>query len=266
MDSSSLFWPVGLVVSGAVIGFLVGMTGVGAGSLTTPLLITVFGVPAPVAVGTDLLFAALTKSTAAWRYQKHKYIDWAVLAWLAAGSLPGALLTLVWLRWAHPSTVMLNMVIRDGLAVILLASAAANLAYPWLVQRDPRTGAVAAPSQRRKLVTTGLGVALGMMVVLTSVGAGAIGVAALMVLYPNLSVRRLIGTDVVHAIPLAFAAGLGHLALGSIDLKVLGLLLIGSIPGIAGGLRVTNSVPEWTVRVLLAAVLVVAALALVAKS
>jgi uncharacterized protein len=134
METNSLMWSAGLALSGAVVGFLVGMTGVGAGSLTTPLLISAFNVPAPVAVGTDLLFAAVTKSTAAWRYQKHRNIDWTVLGWLAAGSLPGAIATLAWLKWAHPDTAMLTAFIRKALGLILIASAFANAAYPWLVR------------------------------------------------------------------------------------------------------------------------------------
>lgn len=265
MESALMIWSVGLVISGAVIGFFVGMTGVGAGSLTTPLLISVFGVPAPVAVGTDLLFAALTKSTAAWRFQKHKYIDWPVLLWLAAGSLPAAFVTLCWLHWAQPSVAMLAFFIRKGLGVILILSAIANFAYPWLAGRDQPTGRADAVTPGRELPTAALGAVLGCMVVLTSVGAGAIGVAALLVLYPKLSARRLIGTDVVHAIPLTLMAGLGHLALGSIDLRVLILLLLGSVPGIALGLRVSNGVPEWLVRCGLAAVLLLAAYMLLMK-
>ena len=265
MIATGLIWPAGLVISGAVIGFLVGMTGVGAGSLTTPLLIAVFNVPPPIAVGTDLLFAALTKSTAAWRFQKHRNIDWNVLYWLAAGSLPGAVATLLWLRWAHPDTAMLALLIRKALAVILVLSAVANIAYPWLAQHHEKTGKPSAHRIVRKRSTALLGLVLGIMVVLTSVGAGAIGVAALMVLYPALSARRLIGTDVVHAIPLAFVAGLGHLGLGSIDLQVLGLLLIGSVPGIAVGARVNLAAPDWLVRRALAAVLLLAAGLLLVK-
>ena len=265
MGLATFIWPAGLVASGAVIGFLVGMTGVGAGSLTTPLLISVFGVPAQVAVGTDLLFAAITKSTAAYRYQKHKSIDWTVLRWLAAGSLPGAVATLAWLHWAHPDTAMLAAFIRKGLGFILIVSALANAAYPWLVKARLGDGRDSpAPFERRR-PTIVLGVLLGTMVVLTSVGAGAIGVAALMLLYPALSARRLIGTDVVHAIPLAFVAGIGHLGLGSVDLKVLGLLLLGSVPGIAGGARVTGAAPDWMVRIALAVVLMLAAVLLLTK-
>lgn len=261
MSTFSL-WPIGLTACGAAIGFLVGMTGVGAGSLTTPMLISVFGIEAPIAVGTDLLFAAITKSTAAWRYQRHKSIDWRVLTWLAAGSLPGAIATLLWLRWAHPDTAMMTALIRRALGYILLLSAVANAAYPWLMQWRGEHTADATPGKLGNYATTALGLLLGVMVVLTSVGAGAIGVAALMVLYPGLSARRLIGTDIVHAIPLAFVAGLGHLGLGSIDLEVLGLLLLGSIPGIAAGARVTGAAPDWLVRTSLAAVLLLAAITL----
>ncbi len=264
MGFDTMNWPIGLIASGAAIGFLVGMTGVGAGSLTTPLLISVFNVPAPIAVGTDLLFAAITKSTAAWRYQKHRNIDWPVLAWLAAGSIPGAAATLIWLKWANPDMVMLAALIRKSLGLILIASAAANAAYPWLMKSRGYESEAPPPIARRRL-TLVLGLVIGVLVVLTSVGAGAIGVAALMLLYPTLAVRRLIGTDVVHAIPLAFVAGFGHLALGSIDLRVLGLLLAGSIPGIAVGARVTGLAPDWLVRSALAVVLLMAAVLLLSK-
>ena len=264
MGFDTMIWPAGLVASGAVVGFLVGMTGVGAGSLTTPLLISVFNVPAPIAVGTDLLFAAITKSTAAWRYQKHRNIDWHVLAWLAAGSIPGAVATLMWLKWAHPDMAVLTALIRTSLGIILIASAVANAAYPWLMRSRGYESEAPPPIARRRL-TLVLGLAIGVLVVLTSVGAGAIGVAALMMLYPTLAVRRLIGTDVVHAIPLTFVAGFGHLALGSIDLRVLGLLLAGSIPGIAAGARVTGRAPDWLVRSALAIVLLMAAVLLLKK-
>ena len=265
MDLAYLSWPAGLITSGAVIGFLVGMTGVGAGSVTTSLLISVFGVAPTAAVGTDLLFAALTKSTAAWRFQKYKNIEWDVLAWLATGSLPATLAALAWLHWAHPDTATLAMLIRHTLAFILVISAIANFAFPWLVRRRRRSDAPASPTTTRKLLTLLLGLIIGVMVVLTSVGAGAIGMIALLVLYPTLSIKRLIGTDVVHAIPLTLLAGLGHLSLGTINLSVLGLLLIGSVPGIALGVRATGTAPDWIVRNVLAVVLIVAAVLLVTK-
>ena len=265
MNSMTAAWPFGLIAAGATIGFLVGMTGVGAGSLMTPLLISIFGVSPPVAVGTDLLFAAFTKSSAAWRFQKLKNIDWSVLLRLAAGSLPGAILALIWLRWANPDMAVLSALIRKALALLLILSAFANFAYPWLIGSHEHPDDAFAPPQKNQWRTTALGAVLGVVVVLTSVGAGAIGVVALMLLYPRLSARRLIGTDVVHAIPLTLVAGLGHLALGSIDLRVLALLLLGSLPGIAAGIRVTGKAPDWIIRIALGCVLLVAAFMLVAK-
>lgn len=265
MTAMTMLWSLGLTAAGATIGFLVGMTGVGAGSLMTPLLIAVFGVSPPVAVGTDLLFAAATKSSAAWRFQKLKNIDWSVLLWLAAGSLPGAIVTLAWLHWANPDTAMLAALIRKALGLLLIFSAFANFAYPWLIGSHQDTEQIPPVAEPRQWKTTALGCALGVMVVLTSVGAGAIGVVALMLLYPKLGARRLIGTDVVHAIPLTLVAGLGHLALGSIDLRVLGLLLLGSLPGIAAGVRVTGAAPDWIIRCALGVVLLLAAVLLLMK-
>lgn len=265
MSHEMIAWALGLIASGAVIGFLVGMTGVGAGSLTTSLLIAIFSVPPSAAVGTDLLFAAMTKSTAAWRFQKYKSIDWTILSWLAAGSLPGTLATLAWLNWLHPDTATLANFIRKTLGVVLILSAIANLTFPWLLRRQQRVDTPPPLSASRKIATTVLGLTIGCMVVLTSVGAGAIGMVALLVLFPTISIRRLIGTDIVHAIPLALVAGLGHLSLGNIDIVALGFLLAGSVPGIAAGVRATGSAPDWLIRNGLAAVLAAAAVLLLTK-
>jgi uncharacterized protein len=245
-----------LVVGGWLIGFLIGMTGVGGGSLTTPMLIAGFGVQPAVAVGTDLLFACLTKATAAWRHQRLANIDWNILRALAGGSLPGAGLVLVWLYVAHPDTQALSQTIRLALAYALFVSAAANALYPWLARHDVLADLHLRNSGHGRVATIVLGAGLGCLVALTSVGAGAIGVVVLTLLYPMLQARRLIGTDIVHAIPLTFLAGVGHLGMGSVDFRVLGLLLIGSIPGIAVGSRMTSVVPDWLLRIALAVVLV----------
>ncbi len=244
-----------IVAGGCVIGFLIGMTGVGAGSLTTPLLISGFGLPPPVAVGTDLLFASITKASAAWRHQRLANIDWSILRWLAAGSLPGATAVLAWLYIGHPETEALAQIIRKALGYSLLASAGANALYPWLARHEVLAAFDLRNAGRGRIATVGLGVILGFLVGLTSVGAGAIGVVVLMVLYPSLLARRLIGTDIVHAIPLTFIAGVGHLGMGSVDFNVLGLLLLGSIPGIAVGSRITGIIPDWLLRIALAIVL-----------
>ena len=255
-------WPL-IVGGGFVIGFLVGITGVGAGSLTTPLLISGAGVPPALAVGTDLLFAAITKASAAWRHQKLGNVDWPILRWLAAGSIPGALAVLAWLYFVQPDTHVLAMYVRETLAVALIVSALAIGLYPILMRNKPRADGTNHPP--RILETFGLGVVLGSLVALTSVGAGAIGVVVLTGLYPTLLARRTVGTDIVHAIPLTFVAGMGHAGLGNVDLTILAALLLGSIPGIALGSRVTGIIPDWVLRIVLSLVLCWAAYALWTK-
>src|SRR5215813_3457238 len=245
-----------IVAGGWFIGFLIGMTGVGAGSLTTPMLISGFGLPPAVAVGTDLLFASITKATAAWRHQRLANIDWTIFRWLAAGSIPGAAVVLAWLYLAHPQTDALAHVIRTALGYSLFVSAAANAIYPWFSRHNVLAAFDVRNTGCGRIATIVLGAALGSLVALTSVGAGAIGVVVLTILYPTLLARRLIGTDIVHAIPLTFLAGLGHLGMGSVDFAALALLLLGSIPGIALGARVTGIIPDWLLRLALAIVLI----------
>ncbi len=248
-----------IVASGFGIGFLVGMTGVGAGALTTPLLITGVGLSPAVAVGTDLLFAALTKASAAWRHHRLFNIDYSVLRWLAAGSLPGAALMLIWILLTKPDTHQLAIVIREGLAFALVGSALAIALYPLVARGrkpgDPIDSTAAAAVGRRRWQTLALGFVLGTLVALTSVGAGSIGVTVLTALYPSMFARRLIGTDVVHAVPLTLLTGMGHAGLGNVNFGVLGLLLLGSIPGIAIGTRVTGQLPDWVLRLALSVVM-----------
>ena len=248
---------------GFVVGFLVGLTGVGAGSLTTPILIWGFAVPPLVAVGTDLLFAAITKASAVWRHHRLGNVDWRIMRILAAGSLPGALAVFVWLHFARPDTTALAPSIRSGLALALVTSAASILIYPWATRRaTTANGPCAQPldlTARRTATTVVLGCLLGCLVALTSVGAGAIGVIALACLLPAMAARRLIGTDIAHAIPLTLACGLGHLALGNIDGALLAALLLGSVPGIALGSSATGLLPDWCLRTLLSGAVLLAA-------
>jgi uncharacterized membrane protein YfcA len=181
-----------------------------------------------------------------------------ILRWLAAGSLPGAAVLLAWLYLAHPETERLGQAIRQVLGYALFASAAANALYPWLADHDVLAALDLRNTGLGRIATIALGAVLGSLVALTSVGAGAIGVVFLMILYPALRARQLIGTDIVHAIPLTLLAGLGHLGMGSVDFLALGFLLLGSIPGIAIGSRITGVVPDWSLRIILAAVLLYA--------
>lgn len=247
-----------MMAGGGAVGFLVGLTGVGAGALLTPMLISGFGVSPAVAVGTDLLFASITKATAAVRHNKLGNVDWPILKWLAAGSLSASLATIGWLYLAAPDTARLADAIRGLLAILLVASAIIIPLCPWVL-RNRRQGADAETVPVRAIATVSFGLLLGVLVTLTSVGAGAIGVAVLSALYPALVARRIVGTDIVHAIPLAFLSGLGHLGLGNIDWLILAALLSGSIPGIALGSRLTGMLPEWLLRLVLSVVLLYAA-------
>jgi uncharacterized protein len=271
--SSWLRYCAALAGAGFLIGALVGVTGVGAGSLTTPILVAGFGVHPVVAVGTDLLFACITKSTAAWRHHRLGHVDWHILLWLAAGSVPAAALVLAALAWLNPDMRVLAQVLRMLLSVALIVSAISIMARQWFAPHltsqafaavspiaDADTATEPRSHSNTKLIAVGAG--LGTMVALTSIGAGAIGVVALTLLYPLLPAKRLVGTDIVHAIPLTMISGLGHLALGHVDGRVLAALLVGSIPGIAIGSRLTGRLPEWLLRSLLASVLIIAATAL----
>lgn len=265
MDFAAAEYWLLLAIGGGLIGFLVGLTGVGAGSLTTPMLISGFGLPPALAVGTDLLFACITKSSGAWRHQRLGNVNWTILLALACGSLPAAAAVFGWLIYTKPDTVMLATLIRRGLGIALLVSATAIVAYPFIAGERQATLAHDAPPPRRTIATICLGILLGSVVALTSIGAGAIGVVALVALYPALSTRRLIGTDILHAIPLTLLAGIGHLGMGNVDFKVLGALLVGSLPGIAIGSRVSGAIPDKLLRGALACTLVFAAYLILSK-
>jgi uncharacterized protein len=256
LDLSHL-WPL-VIVGGFVVGFLVGMTGVGAGSLMTPFLITRIGVPPALAVGTDLLFASITKASAAWPHHNFGNVNWRLVGWLAMGSVPGSLAMLFLLHVLNPDTASLAHVIKQALITALLLSSTAILIYPVVVRGHAQVGEP-VELKVKHIPTLLLGFTLGAIVTLTSVGAGAIGVVILTLLYPTLRTRRLIGTDVVHAVPLTLISGLGHMSIGNTSFALLGLLLLGSIPGIAIGTRLTGILPDWLLRIFLAIILCFAA-------
>ncbi len=263
--ASADYWLL-LAASGFLIGMLVGLTGVGAGSLTTPVLISGFGVAPVIAVGTDLLFASITKASAAWRHHRLGNIDWRILRALAAGSLPGTLAVFAWLHFAKPDTLALAHVIRFGLGLALIVSAASIALYPLVAARDrSKCDGSSEPVTGRTATTVVLGFVLGGLVALTSIGAGAIGVIALTILFPALAPRRLVGTDIVHAIPLTFVGGMGHLGMGNIDVGILAALLAGSLPGIAIGSRATGQLPTSVLRGALACILLLAAYMLLSR-
>jgi uncharacterized membrane protein YfcA len=252
-----------LAAAGFAVGMLVGLTGVGGGALMTPLLISSFGVPAQVAVGTDLLYASLTKMAGGWRHHVSDHVDWPIVTRLAAGSLPAAAVLLAAMAVLPIDTVKLAHWIRMGLVVALPLSGLAIVVYPFVTRTAPRDDRGDVPPQT--VPTVLFGVVLGLLVTLTSVGAGAIGVTVLAALYPMLPAKRLVGSDIAHAVPLTLLGGLGHLGLGNMDFGLLLALLCGSIPGILIGARLAGVAPEWLLRPILALTLCYAAFALYNK-
>ncbi len=247
------------VFAGFVVGLIVGLTGVGGGSLMTPLLIFGFGVKPYLAIGTDLLFAAATKFGGSLGLARSRAIDWPVVALLSAGSIPAALVTVFVLHRVGPADPTVQAVMTTTLGAALLLTAAATLYKAIRGGHTPRHLAAAdlalAIRPRHWSHPVLFGAAIGALVSLTSVGAGAIGVTALMLLYPALPLPRIIAADIAYAVPLTLVAGLGHASIGSVDWSLLGTLLIGSLPGIWVGSRLVRVAPDRLIRSLLSVLL-----------
>jgi len=245
-------------LAGFAVGILVGLTGVGGGSLMTPLLILLFGIHPATAVGTDLLFAATTKTAGSLVHGINRTIDWCVVRRLAAGSVPLAVVTMCILSYLDINSVVARDLITAFLAVALFLTALVLVFRKWIIARySNRIGHFS--SKQIAAMTIGVGGILGILVTLTSVGAGAIGVTALILLYPKLPTPRIIGSDIVHAVPLTFAAGIGHWLLCSTDFNLFFSLILGSIPGILIASYLAVRIPETALRIVLAVTLVVVA-------
>ena len=253
---------LGYSLTGAFVSFLVGLTGVGGGSLMAPILILFFGIHPALAVGTDLWFAAITKAVGGGMHNKLGSVDWYVVKRLAMGSLPAAVLTLGWLWLFQDGKLDAGPLMKLLGGALLLTSILMILKpriQPGLVRLRGRLGK--GMRGRQKVIVMGGGAAIGALVTLTSVGAGALVAVLLATLYPlRLGTKKIVGTDLVHAVPLTLVAGMGHSLLGNVDGWMLASLLIGAIPGIIVGSLVSGKVPEAVVRYALAAMLVVAAL------
>lgn len=245
-------------VAGFVVGLVVGLTGVGGGSLMTPLLVLGFGVAPATAVGTDLLYAALTKCGGVWVNARRQTIDWAVVRFLALGSLPAAA-AMVWVL--HHFAVArsgIDALITTTLGVALILTALAIIFRRRVRDLGVRWGmdvATGAGSVRHPSLVVAAGALLGVLVTISSVGAGALGVALLYFLFPHFNTLRIVGTDIAHAVPLTLVAGLGHASLGTIDWSLLLALLAGSLPGIYLGSHLAAKVPEIWLRSALATML-----------
>lgn len=242
-------------LSGFAVGALVGLTGVGGGSLMTPLLVLLFGFSPAVAVGTDLLFASITKMGGIWAHGRRGNIEWKVVGMLSLGSLPAALLTLALLGHLDPKQA--NALILPLMAAALFLTALA-LVFKAQLLKWPRENGWWMTWRARWInpLTVVLGALLGFLVTLTSIGAGAVGVVALFLLYPLIPTVKIVGTDIAHAVPLTLVAGLGHLHMGNVDFVLLGSLLLGSLPGIYLGSHLSVKIPERVLRLTLASMLV----------
>jgi uncharacterized protein len=246
------------VTSGFGVGLLVGMTGVGGGSLMTPLLILLFGVHPATAVGTDLLYAAATKAGGSAVHGWARSIHWPAVIRLGSGSIPASIVTLVVLWQLHLDGATARSLVNVVLCFALLLTAASLIfrkaimeSFRWRLQQlDTETSARA---------TVLVGASLGVLVSISSVGAGAVGVTALLLLYPQLPMARIVGSDIAHAVPLTLIAGIGHWAMGAVDWPLMGVLLTGSLPGIVIGSYFATRVPETALRLLLAVTLIVVA-------
>lgn len=238
------------VLAGFLVGLVVGLTGVGGGALMTPILVLLFGLSPASAVGTDLWFAAITKIVGGTIHGQRGGVDWQVVRRLWWGSLPAALGTLAWLHAAGAKSPV-DTTIKVVLGGVLLATAAAMAFKPQLHAWGSRLR-VQEPSRFKRwqpAATVAAGALLGFLVTLTSIGAGALGAVMLLYLYPLRMVPgRLVGTDIVHAVPLTLVAGAGHLAMGNVDLSLLGLLLVGSVPGVTLGALAGGRVSESRLR------------------
>lgn len=255
MPTNPLISPA-YAVSGLLVGILVGFTGVGGGSLMTPLLVLLFRFHPATAIGTDLLFAATTKTAGTLVHGFAGTVDWRVVGLLATGSLPGTVATLAIIYRLGPPQASTGHLLSVALGVALLLTAASlvfrDRIMRWAQQHDLNPG-----SRRAALLTVMLGLYLGVAVTISSVGAGAIGVTALILLYPTMPIARVVGSDIAHAVPLTLLAGAGHWLIGSVDWHLFVSLIVGSIPGVVIGSLIGTRISERVLRPALALILVV---------
>ena len=253
----------GYIAAGFGVGLLVGITGVGGGSLMTPLLVFLFGFKATVAVGTDLLYAALTKTGGVFvHHNTHKSVDWRVVCLMSLGSLPSAIATIFVIKHLIKIEKDVTGLITFTLGIALILTAIAVLIRSYITRkkiREIENSLISSGRFKQMQVpaTILIGIILGVLVTISSVGAGALGTIAILFLYPKMSTLKVVGTDLAHAIPLTAVAGFGHWTLGHVDFNLLGTLLIGSLPGIWIGSHLSAKIPEKVLRPALATLLLI---------
>ena len=251
------------VISGFAVGILVGLTGVGGGSLMTPLLTLLFGVSPTVAVGTDLAFASITKSAGTLTHKIRGTVNWPIVRLLCIGALPAALIAAYFLKHFGALDKEIGQIIRYSIAGSVLLTVVALIFKSKMLAWLNRHPEKQLQGRNLAIATVVSGAVLGVLVTVSSIGAGAIGATLLVMLYPRLSAAEIAGTDIAYAVPLTAIAAMGHWWLGSIDWILLISLLIGSIPGITLGSMAARAVPEKVLRVLLATTLTLVAAKLI---
>ncbi len=250
-------------VAGLLVGFLVGLTGVGGGSLMTPILVLLFGIAPATAVGTDLLFASVTKVAGSAVHGKRETVDWHIMRRLAMGSVPAAMITLFLISDFGKLSKASSHAVLVGLGAMLIVTSIATLFQKQLAVLAKQYERL--DDQQARIPTVLLGALLGVAVTMTSVGAGAIGVTVLLMLYPALRVAKIVGTDIAHAVPLTLVAGFGHWIIGDVDFGLLASLLVGSLPGAVVGSMLSTRSPDHVLRPALAAVLMLSGVRLLSQ-
>ena len=244
------------IASGFLVGAIIGVTGVGGGSLMTPLLLSAFRLSPALAIGTDLWFAALTKFSGSVAHARHGHVKWRITGLLLAGSIPSSIVTVALLHASGLSKgSMGTLTFALGIALLLTAVVVA-LKKSWQALGLRLEQFI--PESRKPLLTVLSGVLLGVLVSLSSIGAGAIGATLILLIYPRLEARYIVGSDIAHAVPLTLVAGIGHATLGNVAWALLVPLLVGSIPGIWLGAQLTRRLPDGAVRALLCGSLLLA--------
>lgn len=249
-----------MALAGLGVGIVVGLTGMGGGALMTPILVLVFGVPPVAAVSSDLAASAVMKPFGGWVHARRGTVNWQLVRWLCAGSIPSAFLGVLLLRLLGDDETVQHT-IKIALGVALLLAAAGLLLKAW-VSRRQRDSGPAEPIVVRPVPTLLLGAAGGLIVGLTSVGSGSLIIVALLALYPRLRANDLVGTDLIQAIPLVLSAAIGHAFFGDLQLDLAAAVLLGSIPGVLIGARISSRAPGGLVRTALVIVLLASALKL----
>ena len=259
-----MFGPIEFILAGVLVGFCVGITGVGGGSLMTPILISLFRIEPHIAIGTDLLYAAISKFCGSLVHAKKMNIVWPIVIWLAVGSIPASFAT----HWVLENYLSQSTHYKATLTMVLgfmLTLTGISIVFRGHIEQffnryrknqanstaDLSKEALALQAKDKRALIIFMGVVLGVFVTLSSVGAGAFGIMALVLMFPNLPMIRIIGSDVVHAVLLTLVAGLGHMSSGNVDFALLGWLLCGSIPAIVVGTLISSRLPEKIIRKIL---------------